>query len=153
MRRNMSTQPERHLTSDSGVMAFRAPAQPALAKSCPLCGGTAHVSEGTLEAHIALLSCARCRIFVIEKQLVDVIMNARAWNLLPVLRYVELLSWAAQSAASQGAVLLITSTNWIRVAINQHRLQETHLRPVDCGYVVPENRFQTAAAFSLERRG
>jgi hypothetical protein len=112
----------------------------------------AHASEGTVEAHLALLSCARCRIFVIERRLVDVIMNAREWNLLPVLRYVELLSWAAQSAASQGAVLLITSTNWIRVAISQHRLQEAHMPPDDFGDVVRDASFQPVATSARERR-
>ena len=135
------------------MMASSVPAQSALTGSCPLCDGTAHASEGTVEAHLALLSCTRCRIFVIERRLLDVITNAREWNLLPVLRYVELLSWAAQSAASQGAVLLITSTNWIRVAISQHRLREEHLSPADFGHVVPDASLQPVATSTRERRG
>jgi hypothetical protein len=120
----------RRVESDCCVTASFVSASSALAASCPLCGGEAHVSEGTAEAHLSLLSCGRCHIFVIEKQLVDVIMNARAWSLLPVLRYVASLSLAAQAAAAQGAVLLITSTNWIRVAVGkQHVISEVQLQP------------------------
>jgi hypothetical protein len=110
------------------------------------------VSEGTVEAHLSLLSCARCRAFVIEKQLVDVIVNARVWNLLPVLRYLTHLSRAAQAAALQGTVLLITSTNWIRVALGeQQRLQEQSARSIDLAYVLRQPDFQTVAAGAPER--
>jgi hypothetical protein len=133
-------------------MAFRAPAAASVGTSCPLCGGVAHASEGTIGAHLALLSCTHCRIFVIEKQLLDVITNARQWNLLPVLRHVELLSWAAKSAASDGTVLLITSTNWIRVANNQQRLQQEQMCSVGVGDGIPELDFQVVAASSRGHR-
>jgi hypothetical protein len=64
--------------------------------TCPLCGGAAQASEGVVEAEIALLSCGHCRAFVMEKRLIDVVMNARAWNLRPVLRHIAFLSRAAQ---------------------------------------------------------
>ncbi len=88
---------------------------------CPLCGGRAHASEGTRRGRCSLLICGRCRAFVIEKRLVDVITNARVWN-FPVLRHVAFLSYATQSAAARGGVLAITTTNWIRLAIDQERL-------------------------------
>lgn len=90
--------------------------------TCPLCGGAAQASEGVVEAHIALLACAHCRAFVMEKRLIDVVMNARAWNLRPVLRHTAFLSRAAQQAAAHGTVLFITATNWIRLANEQQRL-------------------------------
>jgi len=93
-------------------------------QTCPLCGSTAQASEGIAEKQLSLLRCSRCRVFVIEKQVLDVIMNARAWNLRPVLRHVEFLSRAARSAAAQGAVLAVTSTNWMRVAIERQRIEE-----------------------------
>jgi len=92
-------------------------------QTCPLCGSSAQVSEGTAEPKLSLLSCSHCRTFVIEKPVLDVIMNARAGNLLPVLRHVAFLWRAAQSAAEEGAVLTITSTNWIRLAMEQQRVE------------------------------
>jgi len=90
--------------------------------TCPLCGGAAQASEGVVEAHIALLACAHCRAFVMEKRLIDVVMNARAWNLRAVLCHTTFLSRAAQHAAAHGNVLFISSTNWIRLANEQQRL-------------------------------
>lgn len=100
-------------------------------ESCPLCGDRAHTSEGVVEEQIALLTCKRCRAFVMEKRLIDVVLNARAWNLRPVLRHVPFLSRAAQQAAAAGTVLFITSTNWIRLANEQQRLDETPARAAD----------------------
>ena len=100
-------------------------------KPCPLCGGTAQTSEGIVKAQVSLLACSHCRAFVMEKRLIDVVMNARTWNLRPVLRHVGFLSRAAQSAAAHGSVLVITSTNWFRVAIEQQRLDERVGRPID----------------------
>jgi len=97
--------------------------------TCPLCGGPAQSSEGVVEAQIALLACANCRAFVMEKRLIDVVMNARAWNLRPVLRHVAFLSRAAQQAAAEGTVLSITSTNWIRLANEQQRLDAARRPP------------------------
>jgi len=88
---------------------------------CPLCGGVAIESEGIVNPRIALLACGRCRVFVMEKQLIDVMINARTWNLRTVLERVERLSRAAQTAAARGSVLFITSTNWIRLANRQER--------------------------------
>lgn len=96
--------------------------RPAAGDSCPLCGARAHLSEGVAEAQLALLTCGRCQAFVIEKRLIDVVMNARVWNLRTVLRHVTFLSRAAQQAAARGTVLFITSTNWIRLANEQQRL-------------------------------
>jgi hypothetical protein len=132
-------------------MALRAPAPFSVGDSCPLCGGRAQVSEGTAEAHLSLLSCSRCRAFVIEKRLVEVITNAREWNLLPVLRYLAYLSRAAQSAALQGTVLLITSTNWIRLALGQQHLQEQSARSIDLAYVLREADVQAAGAGGSRR--
>jgi len=91
--------------------------------TCPLCGAAAQAAEGVVEARIALLACAHCRAFVMEKRLIDVVMNARTWNLKPVLRHTRWLSRAAQQAAEHGTVLFITATNWIRLANEQQRLE------------------------------
>ena len=100
-------------------------------RPCPLCGGTAQTSEGIVEVQVSLLACSHCRAFVMEKPLIDIVMNARACNLRKVLRHVAFLSRAAQFAAAHGSVLVITSTNWIRVAIEQQRLDERVGRPID----------------------
>ena len=92
------------------------------ASICPLCGGRAQATGGVVQAGIALLSCADCRAFVMEKRLIDVLSNACAWNLKPVLRHVVFLSRAARQAAAHGTVLFITSTNWIRLSNEQQRL-------------------------------
>jgi len=90
--------------------------------TCPLCGAHANLCEGILQQKIALLTCSRCRAFVMDKRLIDVVMNARAWNVRTVLGQVALLSRATQEAAARGSVLFITSTNWIRLANQQQRL-------------------------------
>jgi len=88
---------------------------------CPLCGAQASASQGVVETQLVLLTCRRCRAFVMEKRLIDIIANARVWNLRPVLQHVAHLSRAAQQAADDERVLLITSTNWIRLATTQQR--------------------------------
>ena len=109
----------------------RAPARLSAGGSCPLCGGKAGASGGVVAAQVSLLICCHCRAFVMEKRLIDVVMNARQWNLRPVLRHVAFLSRAAQAAAAGGSVLVITSTNWIRVAIEQQRLDEQPAQVLD----------------------
>ena len=100
--------------------------------TCPLCGRAARAAEGVVEAHIALLACEHCRTFVMEKRLIDVVMNARTWNLTPVLRHTGSLSRAARQAAEHGAVLFITATNWIRLANEQQRVEASvHARRPD----------------------
>jgi hypothetical protein len=106
-------------------------------KPCPLCGGIAQASEGIVRAQVSLLACGHCRAFVMEKRLIDVVMNARAWNLRPVLRHVAFLSRAAQSAAAHGSVLVITSTNWIRVAMEQQRVDARLARSIDAADSLP----------------
>jgi hypothetical protein len=66
-----------------------------------------------------LLRCAQCRAFVIEGQLAEVIDNARVRDVKRVLDRLPLLSRATQAAADNGSVMLLTSTNWIRVAMEQ----------------------------------
>src|SRR4029077_4410206 len=92
-------------------------------RTCPLCDREADASDGSVEASLSLVRCRDCCAFVIERQLGEIITNARTKNLQPVLRYLTALSLAAQAAAAQGKVLLITSTNWIRVAVEQQRLK------------------------------
>jgi hypothetical protein len=122
--------------------------------ACPLCGREAYASDGTVEAYLSLLRCSSCRAFVIERQLLDVIVNARAKNLQPVLRHLTSLSQAAQSAAARGTVLIITSTNWIRVAMGQQRLEEQRTASSRPSYMRPHGGggFHSAAAASPGRR-
>ncbi len=115
------------------MAAPRPPAKMRAGVTCPLCGGQAQASEGVVEQRISLLTCGHCRAFVIEKRLIEVVMNARQWNLRPVLQYVSFLSTAAQAAAAHGSVLVITSTNWIRVALEQQRLDAQTLGAVPAG--------------------
>ena len=95
----------------------------ATTRRCPLCDREADASDGAVEASLSLVRCRDCSAFVIERRLGEVITNARTKNLQPVLRYLTALSLAAQAAATQGKVLLITSTNWIRLAVEQQRLK------------------------------
>jgi hypothetical protein len=111
----------RNESGDSVKASSSVLAPSGVSASCPLCGGDAQSSQGTGETHLLLLICGSCRVFVIEKQVVDIIANAREWNLRAVLRHIASLSLAAQTAAMQGAALLITSTNWIRLAVRQER--------------------------------
>jgi hypothetical protein len=86
---------------------------------CPLCGGAADARPGSMKRRRYLLRCAQCRAFVIDAQLADVIDNARVRHVKPVLERLPLLSRATQAAADSGSVMSLTSTNWIRVAMEQ----------------------------------
>ena len=122
---------ERRGETGAWAMARRAQARLSPREWCPLCGSTAHESDGVVEAKVSLLTCSHCRAFVMEKRLIDIVMNAREWNLRPVLRHVACLSRAAQSAAAHGSVLVITSTNWICLAMEQQRLDERPAIAID----------------------
>ena len=116
---------------------------PTTTRTCPLCDREADASDGSVEASLSLVRCRDCRAFVIQRQLGEVIVNARIKNLQPVLRYLSALSRAAQAAAAQGKILLITSTNWIRVAVEQQRVAEAIMAETPRAYVRPpkeENR-------------
>jgi hypothetical protein len=105
--------------------------------TCPLCDRQADASDGSVEACLSLVRCRDCRAFVIEQHLVEIITNGRTKNLQPVLRYLSPLSLAAQDAAAQGRVLLITSTNWIRVAVEQQRLTHAVMTAMPRAYARP----------------
>ncbi len=100
--------------------SFAAPQEPsAYRRSCPLCGGSADARRSASDECRFLLPCRHCRVFVIDQQLADVIDNARTRNLTPVLQYLPWLSRATQRAAARGTVMQLTSTNWVRVALDE----------------------------------
>ena len=105
---------------------------------CPLCDRRARASDGLVNAARSLFRCRACCAFVIDRRLIEVVANARAKNLQPVLRYLTALSAATRAAAWHGSVLEITSTNWIRVATQQRRLEAELAGTTTLGYARAE---------------
>jgi len=83
--------------------------------SCPLCGRNADVRP--LERERFLVRCPFCRPVILDERLFEVLTNARRRNIAAVLDLLPGLSLASQRTCERGELLILTSTNWVRVSM------------------------------------
>ena len=98
--------------------------------SCPLCARPADVRP--LERERLLVRCPFCRPVILDERLFEVLANARRRNIAAVLDLVPGLSLASQRTCERGELLILTSTNWVRVSLAHSPMRE---QPAGAGSV------------------
>ena len=63
------------------------------------------------------MRCPFCRPVILDERLYEVLTNARRRNITAVLELVPGLSLASQRTCERGELLILTSTNWVRVSL------------------------------------